>query len=164
MAEGSPSKTISPARRPAPGGSRWRSRPSSGAPRWPWLTVLAGDALVRALPEGRPLRWAKVFRLGALVVLVMIALGFAADQVRVGLYPQLAMPPPAAGPSTVTGGAAPAAPATKAEERRELPMGEEESMVLEFEKTPRARPGYAGEAKSLKGLRAAEPEEDRYNV
>src|SRR5438094_325959 len=59
--------------------------PESMAPRWLWLAVLAGDALVRALPEGRPLRWAKVFRLGALVVLVMIALGFAADPVRVGL-------------------------------------------------------------------------------
>src|SRR5438128_7922621 len=136
--------------------------PESMAPRWLWLAVLAGDALVRALPEGRPLGYAKLFRLGAIVALVMIALGFAADQVRVGLYPQLAMPPPAAGPSTVTGGAAPAAPATKAEEREELPMGEEESMVLEFEKTPRARLGYAGEAKSLKGLRAAA--EDRYNV
>src|SRR2546429_7362132 len=105
--------------------------PESMAPRWLWLAVLAGDALVRALPEGRPLRWAKVFRLGALVVLVMIALGFAADQVRVGLYPQLAMPPPAAGPSTVTGGAAPAAPPTRAAGRGGPPVGREGCMGVE---------------------------------
>src|SRR5438876_1688876 len=136
--------------------------PESTAPRWLWLAVLAGDALVRALPEGRPLGYAKLFRLGAIVALVIIALGFGADQLRVGLYPQLAAPSPLAGPSTVTGGEAPAAPATKAEEREALPMGEEEAMVLEFEKAPRARLGYAGEAKSLKGLRAAA--EDRYNA
>src|SRR5204863_2795799 len=100
---------------------------------------------------------------GAIVALVMIALGFAADQLRVALHPQLATPSPLAGPSTATGGAAPAAPATRAQAREEL-LGEEESMVLGFEKAPRARLGYAGEAKSRKGLRAAEPEEDRYNV
>src|SRR5438876_2398591 len=119
--------------------------PESMAPRWLWLAVLAGDALVRALPGGRPLRWAKVFRLGALVVLVMIALGFAADQVRVGLYPQLAMPPPAAGPSTVTGGAAPAARALRSKlEDRDL--------------------GRLAERAPMHAFRAAEPEEDRYNV
>ena len=132
--------------------------PESAAPRWLWLAVLAGDALVRALPEGRPLRYAKLSRLGALVALVMIALGFAADQVRVGLHPQLATPSPAARLSTVTGGAAPAAPATKAEVSGE-------AMVLEFEareKAPRQALGYAGEAKSLRGLRLTDA--DRYNA
>src|SRR5213078_4753796 len=107
--------------------------PESMAPRWLWLAVLAGDALVRALPEGRPLGYAKLFRLGAIVALVMIALGFAADQLRVALHRQLAPPSPLAGPSTATGGAAPAAPATRAQAREEL-LGEEESMVLGFEK------------------------------
>src|SRR5437867_420863 len=123
--------------------------PESAAPRWLWLAVLAGDALVRALPEGRPLRYAKLSRLGALVALVMIALGFAADQVRVGLHPQLATPSPAARLSTVTGGADTAAPATKAEVSGE-------AMVLEFEareKAPRQALGYGGEAKSLRGVR-----------
>src|SRR2546428_13771421 len=80
------------------------------APRWVWLAVLAGDALVRALPEGRPLGYAKLFRLGAIVGLVMIALGFAADQLRVGLYPQLAAPPPAAGKVTGARGGGPGGP------------------------------------------------------
>src|SRR2546426_5580397 len=139
------------------------SYPESMAPRWLWLAVLAGDALVRALPEGRPLGYAKLFRLGAIVALVMIALGFAADQLRVALHPQLATPSPLAGPSTATGGAAPAAPPARGPGREGLPGGEEESMVLEFEKTPRARLGSMRERPSpSRGLRAAA--EDRYNV
>jgi len=128
--------------------------PEPMAPRWVWLAVLAGDALVRALPEGRPLGYAKLFRLGAIVGLVMIALGFAADQLRVGLYPQLAAPPPAAGTFTGAGGAAPAAPATKASERDELTMelGEAHRQALGFER----------EAKSL--MRARAGYEDRYNA
>src|SRR5439155_619920 len=94
--------------------------PESMAPRWLWLAVLAGDALVRALPAGRPLGYAKLFRLGAIVALVMIALGFAADQLRVGLYPQLAAPPPAAETFTGIGGAAPAAPAAEGRGSDEL--------------------------------------------
>src|SRR5437867_4297843 len=97
--------------------------PESTAPRWLWLAVLAGDALVRALPEGRPLGWAKLFRLGAIVGLVIIALGFAADQLRVGLYPQLATPPPAAETVTGVGGVAPAAPAAKAREPERYKRG-----------------------------------------
>src|SRR5207249_1090945 len=63
----------------------------------------------------------------------------------VGLYPQLAMPPPAAGPSTVTGGAAPAARALRSKlEDRDL--------------------GRLAERAPMHALRAAEPEEDRYNV
>src|SRR5882724_7975590 len=94
--------------------------PESMAPRWLWLAVLAGDALVRALPEGRPLAYAKLFRLGAIVALVMIALGFAADQLRVGLHPQLATPPPVAETVTGVGGVVPAAPAAKAREPGEV--------------------------------------------
>src|SRR5437773_38050 len=123
--------------------------PESMAPRWLWLAVLAGDALVRALPEGRPLGYAKLFRLGAIVGLVIIALGFAADQLRVGLHPQLAAPPPVAETVTGVGGVVPAAPAAKAREagevryKRGLADLEEEKS---FERAVRA--GY----------------EDRYNV
>src|SRR5437867_1318892 len=123
--------------------------PESMAPRWLWLAVLAGDALVRALPEGRPLGYAKLFRLGAIVALVMIALGFAADQLRVGLHPQLATPPPVAETVTGVGGVAPAAPAAKAKERDEL----------------RNRQGlaYLGEERSFeRAVRAGY--EDRYNA
>src|SRR6058998_1733264 len=97
--------------------------PESMAPRWLWLAVLAGDALVRALPAGRPLGYAKLFRLGAIVALVMIALGFAADQLRVGLHPQLATPPPVAETVTGVGGVAPAAPAAKAKEPERYKRG-----------------------------------------
>src|SRR5213083_1044384 len=127
--------------------------PESMAPRWLWLAVLAGDALVRALPAGRPLGYAKLFRLGAIVALVMIALGFAADQLRVGLYPQLAAPPPAAETFTGIGGAAPAAPAAEGREPDELRL----------ESAEKAKRQDVGEAKSFsRAVRAGY--EDRYNA
>src|SRR5437879_3837167 len=119
--------------------------PESTAPRWLWLAVLAGDALVRALPEGRPLGYAKLFRLGAIVALVIIALGFAADQLRVGLHPQLATPSPVAETVTGVGGVVPAAPAVKAREPDEVRY---KRGLADLEEEKSFRAGY----------------EDRYNV
>jgi hypothetical protein len=59
------------------------------APAWIWLAVLLGEALVRALPAGRLRRLAKLYRLGAAVALVLIALPFAIQQARVALHPAL---------------------------------------------------------------------------
>jgi hypothetical protein len=59
------------------------------APAWIWLAVLLGEALVRALPAGRLRRLAKLYRLGAAVALVMIALPFAVQQARTALHPAL---------------------------------------------------------------------------
>ncbi len=63
-----------------------------GAPRHVWLHLLAAVALVRALPEGRLRTLLAWYRNGALLVLVVLSLGFAIDQVRNGLYPQLDAP------------------------------------------------------------------------
>src|SRR5207245_6347724 len=74
-------------------GRLWRSRwglgelatlaltyPETMAQRWLWLAGLAGDAMVRAVPGAPALGYAKLFRLGAIVGLGMIALGFAAHE------------------------------------------------------------------------------------
>ena len=62
------------------------------APAWVWLAVLLGEALVRALPAGRLRKLAKLYRLGAAVCLVVIALPFAVNQARVALHPALEGP------------------------------------------------------------------------
>ncbi|HEX2657435.1 MAG TPA: hypothetical protein VHU40_04155, partial [Polyangia bacterium] len=60
------------------------------APRWIWLVVLVAETLVRALPAGR-LRWlATATRLGAWVVLALLAIPFAVQEVREALHPALA--------------------------------------------------------------------------
>lgn len=61
----------------------------SGAPRHVWLHVLAAVALVRVLPTGRLRTGVALYRNGALLALVVLALGFAVDQVRLAIYPQL---------------------------------------------------------------------------
>jgi hypothetical protein len=62
------------------------------APRWIWLAVLGAEALARALPEGRFAVWARIARVAALVLLVLIALPFGYAQVRAGLFPGLERP------------------------------------------------------------------------
>ncbi|HEY7370702.1 MAG TPA: hypothetical protein VIF57_00895 [Polyangia bacterium] len=64
--------------------------PESGAPKWAWLAVLIAEALVRALPAGAIRRAAALCRLTAWVVLVLVAIPFAVQHVRVGLHPALA--------------------------------------------------------------------------
>ncbi len=59
------------------------------APRWSLLVVCALALVARALPAGRLARAGHWLRIGAVVVLVFIALPFAAQQVRQALYPQL---------------------------------------------------------------------------
>ena len=60
-----------------------------GAPRWLWVVVLALEALGRVLATTRIAAWASRARLGALVWLVLVAVPFSVDQVRVGLFPAL---------------------------------------------------------------------------
>jgi hypothetical protein len=61
----------------------------SGAPLWTLLAVLALALVARALPDGRLARTAGLFRMAAIVLLVVAALPFAATQLRQALYPQL---------------------------------------------------------------------------
>jgi pyruvate/2-oxoglutarate dehydrogenase complex dihydrolipoamide acyltransferase (E2) component len=48
-----------------------------------------GEALARALPAGWFQRIARIYRFGAWIALVLIALPFAIEQVRWGIYPAL---------------------------------------------------------------------------
>jgi hypothetical protein len=64
----------------------------AGAPRAAWLAVLAGEALVRVIPEGRFQPLAKWYQLLALAGLVLVAVPFMVQQVRHGMYPALEIP------------------------------------------------------------------------
>jgi len=63
-----------------------------GAPRWLWLALLAGEALLAVLPAGRLQRFVKAYRIAVAVALVLIALPFAVAEIRVGMYPALEIP------------------------------------------------------------------------
>jgi len=60
-----------------------------GAPRLVWLNLLAAIALLRVLPAGIFQRLVLWYRRLVLLGLVLIAVPFMIDQVRVGLFPQL---------------------------------------------------------------------------
>ena len=60
-----------------------------GAPTWEWLVVLAAVALHRVLPVGRVKNGMHWIQRASLLVLVLVTLGFATDQVRSALYPVL---------------------------------------------------------------------------
>lgn len=100
-----------------------------GAPRLAWLAVLAGEALLRALPEGGLRKALKLYRLAALAVLVLTGLSFAVDHVREGLYPVLARPGAALGDSQSYGSeelvvsSRTAFPSAQREEAAALPGG-----------------------------------------
>jgi len=66
------------------------------APRWIWVAALCGEALVRVLPPGRIARLARGYRVGAWVVLVLIAVPFVVQHLRLALYPAVSPDPPAA--------------------------------------------------------------------
>ncbi|MBP8290405.1 MAG: hypothetical protein KAX51_11475, partial [Chromatiaceae bacterium] len=63
-----------------------------GAPQYAWLNLLAAIALERVLPEGVLARWVNAYRLLAVLALAIIAIPFMANQLRLGLYPQLETP------------------------------------------------------------------------
>ena len=60
-----------------------------GAPFWTLLGVLAFALIVRALPQGKLRGWAEGARRVLLLLLVIGALPFVANQLRFALYPQL---------------------------------------------------------------------------
>ncbi|MBI1947536.1 MAG: hypothetical protein HYS27_17730 [Deltaproteobacteria bacterium] len=64
------------------------------APRWSWVVVAVLAALARILPASLDAKWPAVtlrwLRLSAAVIIALIALVFAVQQVRAGMYPVLA--------------------------------------------------------------------------
>ncbi|MGD9217023.1 MAG: hypothetical protein PVJ84_19590, partial [Desulfobacteraceae bacterium] len=61
-----------------------------GAPRMVWLHILAVLALLPLLPDNWIKRVVSLWGLGALLALLIISIPFVVNQVRWGLYPQLA--------------------------------------------------------------------------
>ncbi|QSA96713.1 hypothetical protein [Methylococcus sp. EFPC2] len=59
------------------------------APRLVWLHLLAAAALLKSLPAGRAAKAVRYYRQLAALGLALIALPFMAEQIRIGLYPQL---------------------------------------------------------------------------
>ncbi len=60
-----------------------------GAPRLVWLHILAALALMPLLPDGWIKRLVAFWGAGAVVVLLVLAIPFVANQMRWGIYPQL---------------------------------------------------------------------------
>ena len=54
-----------------------------------WLWVLAGQALVHVLPEGRPAKLARIYFLGSVLVLLGVTLPFLVQELRKAQYPVL---------------------------------------------------------------------------
>ena len=73
------------------------------APRLVWLHLLAVLAVVPLLPAGWFKRLVTLYGIGAMVVLLVLAVPFAVQQVRWGLYPQLAPREDAVRPMTTVG-------------------------------------------------------------
>ncbi len=62
------------------------------APHFVWLNILAATALIKVLPPGRFLSFMNWYRAVTCLFLVLAAIPFMVDQVRMGLYPQLEQP------------------------------------------------------------------------
>ncbi len=62
------------------------------APRFVFLNILAAIALLRVLPKNRFERSVRWYKYLSLATLLVIAIPFMVDEVRIGLYPQLERP------------------------------------------------------------------------
>lgn len=100
----------------------------SGVPLWSLIAAFGLSLIARALPAGRLSRWAEGLRRAALVALVLMALPFAAAQLRYALYPQLenegyaaAYPMQVGYQQKTVAGQAENAPAAMNEEMRQAP-------------------------------------------
>ena len=85
------------------------------APIYVWLHILAVMALLKVLPEGKIRGLVKLWGVAAIVFLLVVSIPFMVQQVRWGLYPQLAHPQSV---GFFPGGTAPA-PATVQRDARE---------------------------------------------
>jgi hypothetical protein len=63
-----------------------------GAPRYVWVALLAGYALIRYLPPGKFRKAVQIYQILAVLSLIIIAIPYSVEALRVGIYPQLARP------------------------------------------------------------------------
>ena len=62
------------------------------APRWIWLAILVCVALLKYLPEGKFKKSITGLQAVNIVILIIIAIPFSIDQLRIGIFPQLEKP------------------------------------------------------------------------
>ncbi|MDD9302765.1 MAG: hypothetical protein HUK40_10705 [Desulfobacter sp.] len=62
------------------------------APRYVWLVMLVGFALLKFLPKGRFKNLIKLFQGAAVLAFVAIVIPYSIQALRIGIYPQLAQP------------------------------------------------------------------------
>ena len=67
----------------------WHEHSGFGPPRWVWLNLLAASALLKVLSAGLLRKMLIGYRNVCCLVLLLIALPFMAEQVRLAMYPQL---------------------------------------------------------------------------
>lgn len=101
----------------------------SGAPLWTLLAALALGLVARALPAGRLAKTATGFARAALVLLVLVALPFVADQLRYALHPQLQND----GSGSIAGGLADFSPVPAL---RKAAVDRDETAVAQMEAAP----------------------------
>lgn len=63
-----------------------------GAPRWVWLAILIGVALIRTIPNGRFRKSVKIYHGLTFLILIIIAIPFSINHLRIGIFPQLEKP------------------------------------------------------------------------
>lgn len=127
-----------------------------GAPLWSLLFVLALALTVRALPAGRLATVVTWLRGAALLVLVIIALPFVANQLRLALYPQLE-----AGSGTYAAGSV--MTDRDATERRKIVVEEAMPMAVPAPPAPPASPAsMALDSTAVTGSRVRPDDIDRY--
>ena len=114
--------------------------PEPDAPQWVWLNLLAAAALVRYLPSGAALRTVKIYRALAFVGLILIALPFAIQQIRTGIYPSLEKPWAMAGGQTARFAEEAPAAAAPAAAPMALDGAEQGAEQIEAEKVTEAPP------------------------
>ncbi len=62
------------------------------APRYIWLALLIGFALLKHLPESKFKQTVKIYQMMACLALLIIVIPYSIQALRVGIYPQLANP------------------------------------------------------------------------
>lgn len=115
-----------------------------GSPHFVWLNILAATALIKVLPEGRFLKLVDGYRTIFWLALIMMALPFMVDQVRMGLYPQLERPfqPIIMTEYPATGGMnAPADMEMQAQTMNRSRMSKDESYAARAEEKAQSYPG-----------------------
>ncbi|MBF0203120.1 MAG: hypothetical protein HQK67_02150 [Desulfamplus sp.] len=64
----------------------------SGAPRYVWLFLIAGFALLKHLPSGKFKKLVQAYQFLTFIILLLLSVTYAISALRVGIYPQLERP------------------------------------------------------------------------